>query len=179
MFKRIGSLAFLAVAAACATAPKSAPERRALENDAQATLTTMTARDPGLTDLLNRSAGMAVFPSIGKGGFLVGGAYGRGILYEQGKQIGYVELNQASIGAQLGGETFSELIVFETAEALDQLRDGEYNVTGQASATLLTTGAAAKTNFGREGTAIFVMPRGGAMVDVSVAGQRLNFEPRG
>jgi lipid-binding SYLF domain-containing protein len=180
MMKQLRSIAIFGLAlSACATAPKTAPERRALETNADATLQTMISRDPGLRDLLRQAAGYAVFPSIGKGGFLAGGAYGRGIVYENGKKIGFVELNQASLGAQIGGQTFSELIVFATPEGLKQLQGGEYNLVGQASAVALQTGAAAQTQFGRDGVAVFVMPRGGAMVDVSIAGQRLNFEPRG
>jgi lipid-binding SYLF domain-containing protein len=180
MMKRIGLLATLCLPLfACATAPKTDPERRALEANADTTLRSMIARDPGLRDVLRRSVGYAVFPEIGAGGFLVGGAYGRGIVYEGGKKTGFVELNQASLGAVLGGQTFAELIVFNTPEGLRQLRDGEYNVTGQASAVVLKSGAAAATQFGDEGVGVFVMPRGGAMIDVSVAGQRLNYEPRG
>lgn len=180
MMKRIGFVATLGLAfLACATAPKTAPERRALESNADSVLSTMKARDIGLANLLDRAAGYAVFPEIGKGGAVVGGAYGRGILYEKGMKVGFVELNQASIGAQLGGQTFSELIVFQTRGGVDRLRRGEYNVAGQASAIVLQTGAAAKTEFGRDGVAVFVVPKGGAMVDVSVAGQRINFEPKG
>jgi lipid-binding SYLF domain-containing protein len=180
MLNRTGLLATIAVSlVACATAPKTAPERQALVTNAEATLKSMQARDPGLRDLLRNSAGYAVFPSIGKGGFLVGGAYGRGIVYEKGKDIGFVELNQAQLGALLGGETFSELIVFKNPEGVRRLRGGEYNLAGNASAVILQTGAATQTQFGRDGVAVFVMPRGGAMVDVSVAGQRLNFEPKG
>jgi lipid-binding SYLF domain-containing protein len=180
MLKQIGLLMTCSLMfASCATAPKSDPERRALEANADATLQTMQANDPALRDVLRRSVGYAVFPEIGKGGFLVGGAYGRGIVYENGRKTGFVELNQASIGAVLGGQTFSELIVFSTPEALNRLRDGEYDVTGQASAVILKEGAAAATQFDDDGVGVFVMPKGGAMVDVSVAGQRLNFEPRG
>ena len=180
MIKRIGILTTLCLPLfACATAPKTDPERRALEANADSTIQSMIAEDPGLRDVLRRSAGYAVFPEIGKGGFLVGGAYGRGIVYENGRKTGFVELNQASIGALLGGETFSELIVFRTKDGLRQLRGGEYSLTGQASAVMLKSGAAAKTQFGDEDVTVFVMTRGGAMVDVSVAGQRLNYEPRG
>src|SRR5690349_7564156 len=86
---------------ACATVPKTPAERKNLEASADATLESMTARDPGLSNLLASAYGYAVFPDIGKGGVIVGAAYGRGVLYEHGKQVGFLELNQGSIGAQL------------------------------------------------------------------------------
>ena len=164
---------------ACATAPTSPSAREELQIDAQETLRRMQDRDPGLSELLAQSAGYAVFPQVGKGGALVGGAYGRGIVYQDGQAVGYVELNQASLGAQLGGETFAELIVFENERALQQLQNGTYDITGQASATALTQGAARGASFGQNGVAVFLVPRGGLMVDLSVAGQRLNYQPLG
>src|SRR6185295_20379584 len=97
--------------AACATAPKTASERRSLEESADATLGSMESRDPALKPLLDSAYAYAVFPDIGKGGAVVGAAYGRGVLFEQGRPAGYVELNQGSIGAQLGAQSFAELIV--------------------------------------------------------------------
>lgn len=179
MSKTLACLAgTLALVAACATTPKTPPEREALRNEANATLQSMTARDAGLAAMLDQSAGYVVFPEIGKGGALVGGAFGRGVVYQGGRPVGFASLNQASIGAQLGGQTFSEIIVFENLEALNALKDGKYNVSADASAIVLTTGAARKTQF-QDGVAIFVVPRGGLMVDLSVGGQRLKYEPRG
>jgi lipid-binding SYLF domain-containing protein len=170
--------AALGLVAGCATAPKSSSERRSLEARADATLDTMIARDPGLRDVVDRAYGYAVFPEVGKGGLLVGGAYGRGIVYEKGRKVGFVELNQASIGAQLGGQTFSELLVFRDRAALEELKGGDFEIGAGASAVVLTKGAATGARFER-GVALFVLPRGGLMVDVSVTGQQLNFQPRG
>lgn len=160
----------------CATAPQSPDERQALRSQADATLDSMVARDPGLRPTLDRSYGYVVFPEVGKGGAIIGGAYGRGVVYEQGQQIGFADLTQASIGAQLGGQTFSELILFENEAALQRLKAGNFDVGAQASAVALKAGAAAATRF-ENGVAIYVMPRGGLMFDVSVAGQQVSFEP--
>lgn len=162
--------------AGCATAPETPSERRELRVDANQTLDEMKRRDPSLASVLDRSVGYAMFPEIGKGGFLVGGAYGRGIVYEQGTPIGYAELNQAQLGAVLGGESFSELIVFSEQEPLERLKDGKYEVGAGASVTALSEGAAAGTQF-RDGVAVMYMTRGGAMIDVSVQGQKLSFQP--
>jgi lipid-binding SYLF domain-containing protein len=162
---------------ACATGPQTREEERSLEGQAQATLDTMKARDPRLGELLGSAHGYAVFPEIGKGGALVGGAYGRGVVFEDGEPTGYLELSQASIGAQLGGQTFAELIVFQTEDALTRLKTDNFNIGGDVSAVALTSGAAGSVQF-EDGVAVFVMPRGGLMVDLSVNGQKIDFEPR-
>lgn len=179
MVKNVGMLAVAIgfAVAGCATAPETQGERRSLEARADATIQTMTARDPGLRQVLEDAYGYAVFPEVGKGGAIVGGAYGRGIVYERGQKVGFVELNQASIGAQLGGQTFSEILVFEDQEALRDLQSGDFEIGAGASVVVLTAGAAAGARF-EDGVALFVLPRGGMMVDVSATGQQLNYEPR-
>jgi lipid-binding SYLF domain-containing protein len=162
----------------CATAPDTKAERRTLDDQATATLDTMTARDPGLKELLDGSVGYAVFPEIGKGGAVVGGAYGKGVVFEGGAPVGYVELSQASIGAQLGGQTFSELIIFQDRDALTRLKTDNFDVGANMSAVALKTGAARAAQF-EGGVAVFVMPRGGLMVDLSISGQKIDFEPQG
>ena len=156
------------VIGACSTAPKTPAARGTLEARAEATLQTMRARDPGLADLLQSSAGYVVFPEIGKGGVIVGAAYGRGILYERGRPVGFVELNQASVGAQLGGQTFSELIVFQDRFDVDRLKTGQFSLGANVSAVALTTGAAATAQF-QDGVAVFTVPRGGYDVENAAA----------
>ena len=160
----------------CATAPKTADDQRALEARALGTLNSMIAKDPDLRDIVDRSAGYVVFPSVGKGGAIVGGAFGRGVLYENGQPTGFVKLEQAGIGAMLGGQTFAELLVLTSPRDVQAIRAGNYQLSANVDAIILTTGAAANANFD-SGVAAFVMPLGGLMVDVSVNGQRFQFEP--
>jgi len=162
----------------CATAPKSPSGRQELVQAANDTLTQMTRRDPGLRNLLQQSAGYAVFPSIGKGGLVIGGAHGRGVLFQQGRPVGWVQLSQASLGALAGGQTFSQLIVFRTPRALQDIKDGQYTLAGDVSAVALSAGAAAQANF-VNGAAVFILPQGGLMAEVSVSGQRISFQPAG
>src|SRR5262249_5853361 len=75
--------------------------------------------DPSLQQQIASAYGYAIFPAVAKGGAIVGGAYGRGEVYEQGKMVGWADLTQATIGAQLGGQSFSELILFENKAALE------------------------------------------------------------
>lgn len=160
---------------ACAHRPETAAEERSLQQSANATLQTMIQRDPGLRNLLAASAGYVVFPSIGKGGLVVGGASGMGVLFERGRPVGTVRLTQASIGALAGGQTFSELIVIRDPWEVQRLKAGKLQLGANISAVALTTGAAASATTGP--MTVFVMPRGGLMIDVSVAGQQLRFEP--
>jgi lipid-binding SYLF domain-containing protein len=162
----------------CATAPKSAEGQSNLQMRADQTVRSMMQRDPGLGALLQRSAGYAVFPEIGKGGLVVGGAHGKGILYERGRQVGFISLSQASIGAQVGGQAFSEIIVFQNPWDVARVKSGKFQLTADASAVALTAGAAAGTVF-RNGVAVFVVPRGGAMASLAIGGQKLDFQPMG
>jgi len=168
------SLAFIG----CATAPKTTSDRQALEQRANTTLQTMRQRDAGLQSLLGSSYGYAVFPDIGKGGFIAGAAYGRGVLYEGGRPTGFVELNQGSLGAQIGAQTFAELIVFQNRDQLERLKAGNFSLSGNVSGVVLTAGAAASARF-TDGIAVFVMPRGGLMAELSVSGQQINYQPLG
>lgn len=171
------SLAVLALSiAACGGAPTTATQRENLEQSAQATLAKMQTRDPTLRGILEDAPAYLVFPSVGKGGALVGGAFGRGILYEDGQATGYVELSQASLGAQLGGQTFAQLIVVRDEATVQKIKAGKFDLGAGVSAIALTAGAAGATSLDAD-TSVFVMPIGGLMVDVSVSGQRLRVFP--
>ncbi len=170
-------IAMLALSvAACAGAPKTATQRQDLEESARITLSRMETRDPGLRRILDVAPGYVVFPSIGKGGAIVGGAFGRGVLFENDRPSGYVELVQGSLGAQLGGQTFAELIVVHDTGTLQKIKEGTFELGADASVVALTTGAAESTSLDDE-TTVFVMPLGGLMVDLSVSGQTLTFRP--
>jgi lipid-binding SYLF domain-containing protein len=135
----------------------------------------MTRTDPGLRDFIDRGAGYAIFPNVGKGGLVVGGAYGRGIVYGDNRQmIGYSDITQASVGLQAGGQSFRELLVFENQAALDRFKGDRFSLGANASAVALKSGAAATARF-QDGIAIFTQPMGGAMFEASVSGQQFKF----
>ncbi len=177
MSKLISSCVVAAVCG-CATVPKTVSERQSLEARAVVTLGDMNARDPGLHELLAHSVGYAVFPDIGKAGFAVGAAWGRGVLFDHGIPKGFIQLSQGSFGAQVGAESAAELVVFRDRDAIDQLKAGTLEFGADASAIALTTGAAATAGFA-DGVAVFEVPLGGAMVELSVSGQRLSYAGAG
>ena len=162
--------------AGCATAPKSAEGKTELTGKVQTAVDRATKQDPGLMKFIREAAGYAVFPSVGKGAVGVGGAYGRGELYEGGKVAGYCTLTQASIGASLGGQSYSELIFFETPEALDDFKSGDYTFAAQVSAVALKSGASANAKYA-DGVAVFTLGEEGLMIEASVGGQRFSFQP--
>src|SRR4030095_3816023 len=126
----------------CSTAPPTPGARDVLLPRATTAMSEMNREDPGLDELTKKAYGYALFPEIAKGGLVFGGGYGRGVVYEQGQHIGYAGLSQASFGLQMGGQTYSEVIVFENKAALDLLKQGRIELAADASAVILKTGAA-------------------------------------
>jgi len=171
----VAALAF--ALGACATHTPSPATQRNLESEADATLSEMTNRDPSLNDVLATSNAYAVFPDVGAAGaFVAGGAFGKGILFEGGRPVGYVEVKQGSIGLELGGQTYSELVVLKEPHDVALLKAGQLAIGANASAVILKTGAAATAN-AANGNSVFVMPRGGLMAGVSITGQTIDFRP--
>ena len=170
-------VAVLLVLGACGTSKPSPSETSNLQAQAATTLNSMTAKDPGLPGLLSSSVAYAVFPNIGAAGALfAGGAYGKGILYEHGQPTGYVELKQGSVGLELGGQTYAELVVLQAPGAVADLKAGNLKLGAGASAVVIKAGGAAQARF-ESGTAVFVMPHGGLMAGVQVSGQQIAYRP--
>jgi lipid-binding SYLF domain-containing protein len=140
----------------------------------------MLERDQDLQPLLDRAAGYAVFPNVGKGGLIVGGAFGRGMVHDRaGTLAGYAKVTQASIGGVVGGRAFAMLLVFEREPDLQRFKTGdEIRFGAEATAIALTEGCSATTRFDN-GVAVFAMPRGGLMADASLSGQAFRFVPAG
>ena len=113
----------------------------------------------------------------GKRASASGGAYGRGVVYERGQHIGYADLTQGTVGAQVGGQSFSELLVFEHKAALDRFKAGEFGVAAGASAVVLKSGVATTPNF-VDGVAVIVQPVGGVMVEAAIGGQQFAYQAK-
>ena len=145
-------------------------------------------------DYFKRSYGYAVFPTIGKGGLGIGAAHGTGHVYEHGKRIGTVTMNQLSVGFQAGGEGYSQIIFFEDKHALDEFTSGNFEfsagvgaiaITAAASANAGTSGADASASTNKrdaatagdftKGVAVFTIAKGGLMYNATIAGQKFSF----
>lgn len=170
----VAMLVALAAAGGCQTTPKTEAKRESLQEQAQAAISRLQGEDPGLRQVMERGYGHAIFPSVGKGGVIVGGAYGQGVVYEQGQRSGYADLKQATVGAQLGGQTFSELIVFENRDAMERFKSNQLTFAANASAVAIKSGAAASARYDN-GVMIFTHPNGGLMFEASVGGQQFTY----
>lgn len=158
----------------CATTPKTTAGKRDLATDARNALAAMQADDPTLSSKLQSSYAYAVFPSVGEGGFIVGGEYGRGVVFQNGRIIGYASLKAASVGLEAGGQSFDELVLFRDSAALSRMINQGLSFTGQVEGTALKAGAAAQTTF-RNGIAVLIKPMGGLMANLSIGGQSISY----
>lgn len=141
--------------------------------------------------------GYAVFPTIGKGGIGVGAAHGNGRVYEKGKHIGDTSMTQLSVGLQLGGQAFSQIIFFEDARALKEFTSGNFEFSAEASAVAITasasaqagtSGASAGASGGKNdaatvgkyyrGMATFTIAKGGLMYQAAIGGQKFSYKAR-
>jgi lipid-binding SYLF domain-containing protein len=144
---------------------------------AEATIANFRKTDPDFSGFLERSAGYVVFPTVGKGAVGVGAAHGSGVLFDHsGKALGKATLNQVTVGLALGGQSFSEVIAFETPKAMSDFQSGDFAFAAQASAVALKAGAAAHAKY-QNGVAIFTATKAGLMYEASVGGQKFHFEP--
>jgi lipid-binding SYLF domain-containing protein len=176
---RATCLTLLAVATmamvGCETnSPDSQANHADLNQRSRTTVQQMTAQDPKLQDLINSSVGYVIFPEIGQGAVGVGGASGTGVLYRNGQSAGWVKLNQLSVGPQVGGQTYSELIVFQNDDALNRLMNNSLEFGTEASATIVKAGAAAAANF-RNGMAVYILPKGGLEAGANINGQKFHY----
>ena len=145
--------------------------------EAQQTLNVFLKTDPGLQRFVDSAAGYAVFPKIGKAGVGVGGAHGNGVLFGRGgTPLGMVRMNQVSVGLQLGGQTFSEVIFFETPKALSEFQAGDFSLTAGVSAVALAAGASKSARYA-SGVAVFTATTSGLMFEASVGGQKFKVKP--
>jgi lipid-binding SYLF domain-containing protein len=146
------------------------------EEKAEKTIATFKEKNDKMNSYFQDSYGYVVFPSIGKGGIVLGGAHGRGIVYEQGELIGAAKMTQVTLGFQWGGQAYSEVLFFKDKAALDSFKKSELEFSGQASAVAVTLGASADIAY-ENGVAVYTLAKGGLMYEASLGGQKFNYLP--
>jgi lipid-binding SYLF domain-containing protein len=148
-------------------------------------------------DFFSKSYGWAIFPTIGKGGFGIGGAHGTGRVYAKGKYVGDTSMTQVTIGFQLGGQAYSQIIFFQDKRAYDEFTGGNFEfgaqasavaITAGASATASTSGSSAGSSAGKndantvgqynKGMAVFTVAKGGLMYEASIGGQKYTYKAK-
>jgi len=171
-----GLLAVCAMTA-CSTAPKTTAGKMELRRSSADALADAQKNDPTFQNVIARSAGYAVFPTVGKGAIGIGGAYGKGDLYQSGRVVGYCDMTQASIGVALGGQAYTEILVFETQNALEIFKQGNFRFDAQATAVALKSGDGANAKFAN-GVAVFTTDEAGLMYEASIGGQKFGYQNR-
>ena len=141
------------------------------------------------------SYGYALFPTIGRGGFGIGGAHGSGRVYADGAQVGNTSMNQVTVGFQLGGQAYSQIIFFEDKRAFEDFTSGNFEFGAQAGAVAITASASAEATSGgsgasvsssksnaktsggyQKGMAVFTVAKGGLMYEASIGGQKFGYK---
>jgi lipid-binding SYLF domain-containing protein len=147
-------------------------------------------------DFFSNSYGYAVFPTIGKGGVGIGGAHGKGRVYAKGAHVGNTTMTQLTVGFQLGGQAYSQIIFFEDERAFDDFTSGNFEFGAQATAVAITAGASASTTTTgtsagasggtnnakvtgvyNKGMAVFTIAKGGLMYEATLGGQKFSYKP--
>jgi lipid-binding SYLF domain-containing protein len=165
------------LAVLCLAAPPAARADDAREGERKVAdvIAKVKEKDPRMPKAFEEAYGYAVFPSVGKGGLGLGGAHGKGRVYERGKLVGRSSLIQLTIGLQLGGQAYSEVVFFKTKAAFADFKRGKLKLDAQATAIALDARAAADLAY-RDGVAIVTIAKGGLMYEASIGGQKFSFK---
>jgi len=175
--KRLSLSLVLAALAACgSTTPRTDTDKQIMTQEVESAKAAFLAADAGMKKWFDTAYGYAIFPDIGKGGLGIGGAHGRGQVFEQGKMVGWTDMKQATIGLQAGGQAYSEVIFFKDKTALDGFKQGNYEFSANASAVAASSGASATADYAN-GVCVFTHAKGGLMAEASIGGQKFNYEP--
>lgn len=153
---------------------QDASQERIIDDSKEAKASFLKA-DPSMENLFKHSSGYAIFPNVGKGGAGVGGAAGKGAMYEKGIPVGTAQMVQATVGAQAGGQAYREIIFFENKDAADRFMQNKVEFSGQASAVAVKAGASANADY-RNGVAVFSQEKGGLMLEASLGGQKFTYK---
>jgi lipid-binding SYLF domain-containing protein len=165
------------VFAGCSTAPEKPEAKAVLSAQVTEAVAIFKDKDPEIQRFFDKSYGYAVLPKVFKGAIWLGGAYGKGEVYEQGQKVGYCDMKQATLGFSFGGEYFREIVFFRDKSDLDRFKAEEFTFSAQVSGVVAKTGAATKADY-KDGMAVFVTTDKGLMVDVSLGGQKFKYISR-
>lgn len=169
-------MALAALTAVCTAGPAGSAAADQQEQLCADAIALFKQTDPGLQGFFDSAYGYAVFPRVGKGGLGLGGAHGKGLVYKGDEIVGRTSLTQFTVGLQMGGQVYQQVIFFENDRAYDDFKRGNFELSAQASAIAAASGVAANATY-RHGVAIFTLGKGGLMYEASVGGQKFSFTP--
>jgi len=151
------------------------PKDTKLANAVEKAIKSLVADNPTIENHFQSAYGFAIFPIITKAGLGLGGAGGKGLVFEDKSVIGSSKMAQATFGLQAGGQQYQEVIFFEHKEALDKFKGGKVKFSGQASAVAIKAGASIDLKY-QNGVAIFTKVKGGIMAEASAGGQKFSYK---
>ena len=172
--KTLRAISLIAVVTLAGAIAAAAADPAQLDTDARDSMQRFQQVNPRMQRLFNEAYGYAIFPSVGKGAIGIGGAEGRGQVFEKGALVGTAKLIQGTIGAQLGGQSYSEVIFFESEKALNEFKDGKTAISAALSAAVAADGAGAEAKY-QHGVLVYTMQRSGLMFEASIGGQHFTF----
>ncbi|GMN04687.1 hypothetical protein MTsPCn5_00750 [Croceitalea sp. MTPC5] len=173
--KKLRNLAMVLIAIAGTTVNAQTEKLNELRADAQEAKSELLQADSDLQTFFDNAAGYVIFPNVGKGGLIIGGASGNGIVYENGNAIGKAGLKKLNIGLQAGGQSIIEVIFFETEDDLKDFKEGNFSFGAEASAVAVKSGVAVNAKY-KNGVAVFALPKAGLMANASVGGQKFSYD---
>lgn len=162
-------------AAVATTFTVNYPKDAAMAAEVDASLKSMLKENPSLAKGFASAYGYAFFPKITKAGLGIGGAGGKGLVFEKGVVIGSSTLMQGTFGLQAGGQQYQEIIFFENKAALDKFTNGKFKLAAEASAVALKSGASVDVAY-QDGVSIFTKTLGGVMAEASVGAQKFKYD---
>ncbi|WP_179351640.1 lipid-binding SYLF domain-containing protein [Winogradskyella vidalii] len=147
---------------------QNADDKRVMK-DAEKAISKLKKSDIGLEKFFSNSTGYVVFPNVGEGALVVGAASGNGVLYENGTPVGMADMKKLDVGIQAGGESYMQVVFFETEDALNEFKEETLEFSAEAKAVIVDKGASKKANY-NDGVVVFVKSKAGAMADASIGG---------
>lgn len=161
---------------ACATAPRTGQEREQLETQVASTKERFLKEDPTMQALFDNAYAYAIFPDIVRGAAGIGATHGRGMVYQGGRFVGFCDVTQGTIGLQLGGQSFAQVLFLRSESAFNNFKGGNLSLAAQATAVAASEGAAAVAEWEND-IMVFTMTTTGLMFEAAVGGQRFSFVP--
>jgi lipid-binding SYLF domain-containing protein len=155
---------------------QSDSKKKKIVSDSEVAKKEFIKADDKMNGLFSKAYGYVIFPNVGKGAVGVGGAAGTGAVYERDTLIGTAKLTQVSVGLQLGGQAYREVIFFEDIKAMDRFKKNKIEFSAQVSAVAAASGASANAKY-VEGVLVFTMQKQGIMYEASLGGQKFKFDP--
>ena len=172
------AMGLMMAAAGCGSTPNTgtSEDREVLHSRVQTCMADFKAEDPTIQRFFDTAEAYVVFPRVVTGALVVGAAHGHGEVYQKRQLIGYADVTQGSVGAQIGGQRFAEVIFFQNESSLVDFKYGTLEFDARATAIAASRGAGTTADY-RRGVVIFTLPESGLMAQAAIGGQKFRYTP--